>query len=76
VINIVRIARTSAKSTLYESVLIDLLSPLSEQGPVNMPRAMQNANDLNTVWNNSVEDEVGELKQGTGVRRYVQSGAT
>ena len=40
-----------------------------------MPRAMQDANDLNTVWNNPVENEVGKLKQGTGVRRYVQPGA-
>ena len=56
--------------------MVDLLYPLGEQRPVDMPRAMQDANDLNTVWDNSIEDEVRQFDQGTGVRRYVQPGGT
>ena len=41
-----------------------------------MPRAMQDANYLNAIWDNPIENEVGKLNQGTGVRRYVQPGGT
>jgi hypothetical protein len=37
-----------------------------------MPRAMQDANDLNAVWDNPVQDQVREFNQGTGLGCYIR----
>ena len=59
-------------STSYENAFSRLLYPLLEQSPVDVPRAVQNSNNLNAFTVNAVEDQIRELDQRSGLGRYVR----